>query len=139
MKRVPPRYVDERPWPWPPLLLAGLIALVWAASLIVKWQLPLPGCGMRKVTGLPCPLCGTTRAFLAWSHFDIVGAFQFNPMVFLGCLGIYAWFTLWLIDQFFDKELISRFRLSTETVPLIACLFLTTFLNWIYLCFTLPD
>jgi len=35
------------------------------------------------VTGLPCPACGLTRAFLALVRFDVPGAFTYHPLFFI--------------------------------------------------------
>jgi len=36
-------------------------------------------CPFKALTGILCPGCGMTRAFLALTEFDFVGAFHFNP------------------------------------------------------------
>lgn len=43
----------------------------------------LPGavlCPFRALTGLPCPGCGMTRAFLALGRLDFAGAWAYNPL-----------------------------------------------------------
>ncbi|PIU19970.1 MAG: hypothetical protein COT18_04715 [Elusimicrobia bacterium CG08_land_8_20_14_0_20_59_10] len=39
-------------------------------------------CFFRALTGLPCPGCGMTHAFLALGRLDFAGAFAHNPLVF---------------------------------------------------------
>ncbi len=36
-------------------------------------------CPFKALTEIQCPGCGMTRAFLALTEFDFVGAFHFNP------------------------------------------------------------
>jgi len=36
-------------------------------------------CPFKALTGIPCPGCGMTRAFLALAEFDFVGASHLNP------------------------------------------------------------
>lgn len=48
-----------------------------------------PTCRFRTWTGLDCPSCGLTRAFVALVHGDLAAAMHFNPvspLVFAACL-----------------------------------------------------
>jgi hypothetical protein len=55
---------------------AGLLA-----AAVVKAQLGLPGipCLLRSVTGIPCPLCGSTRSVEAVAEIDVARALFLNP------------------------------------------------------------
>jgi len=57
----------------------GAAALVGAA---VAWPVvPHPGlmCPLRATTGIPCPLCGLTRACVAAVHGHVGASLAFNP------------------------------------------------------------
>ena len=54
----------------PPLLLGGALALV-----------PFSTCALKLATGVPCPLCGFTRASLALLRGDVARAEAFHPLV----------------------------------------------------------
>ena len=43
-------------------------------------------CPFRRLTGLPCPACGATRALLAASRLDFGRAFALNPILPLAAL-----------------------------------------------------
>ncbi len=43
----------------------------------------LPGCPFRKLTGLTCPGCGTTRGLHHLLHGNLSAAFQLNPFLIL--------------------------------------------------------
>jgi hypothetical protein len=48
-----------------------------------------PSCRFRSWTGLDCPSCGLTRAFVSIAHGDLAAALRFNPvspLVFLAFL-----------------------------------------------------
>jgi len=60
--------------------LSGLLHLAGYSLLPA-----LPGrvlCPFRALTGLPCPGCGITNAFLALGRLDFAGAYARNPLVF---------------------------------------------------------
>ncbi|MDR2611234.1 MAG: DUF2752 domain-containing protein [Clostridiales Family XIII bacterium] len=38
------------------------------------------GCPFRLITGIPCPGCGMTHAFLAAFRFDFADAFRWHPL-----------------------------------------------------------
>ncbi len=47
-------------------------------------------CTTRRLTGVPCATCGSTRAVLAMLRGDVAGAVAFNPLtvVVLACVGV---------------------------------------------------
>jgi hypothetical protein len=51
----------------------ALVAVAAAASLMF-------GCPFRLITGIPCPGCGMTHAFLAAFRFDFTEAFRWHPL-----------------------------------------------------------
>ncbi|PKO14504.1 hypothetical protein CVU37_14450 [candidate division BRC1 bacterium HGW-BRC1-1] len=82
--------------------LAALSVLVVAAALDffgLTNQRIISTCPMLHLTGLPCPLCGMTRAFAALSAGRVAQAVSFNfaaPALFLavvawGVLGAAQW------------------------------------------------
>lgn len=79
-------------------MLGWPLALLGAPLVLSAGDLPL--CGFRHLTGVPCPLCGGTRACAALADGDFLVAWQLNPglMVLLALaaahslqLGIEAW------------------------------------------------
>lgn len=61
------------------LLLAPAAVLVAAALLPPGWQTPVPLCLVKGITGLDCPGCGMTRAFLLIGHGRLGEAFATHP------------------------------------------------------------
>jgi hypothetical protein len=120
---------------WGVLVLA---ALAIGARVALRWQLPFPQCWLKKLTGIPCPTCGTTRSLAAWSHLDLSEAFRFNPLIFLICVGIILWAALRVAERLMQRGFMPdlRSRVSGQIfwkagIGLLA-------LNWLYLCLTLP-
>jgi len=59
------------------LKLAGLAVFV---LLLLTWYLLDLPCVLRTITGIPCPTCGLTRAWLCTFRLDFSGAFLQYPM-----------------------------------------------------------
>ncbi|MGV8827724.1 MAG: DUF2752 domain-containing protein [Breznakibacter sp.] len=59
--------------------MAGLIWVVWNHSNLRSDTIQ-PFCIFHKVTGLPCPACGTTRATVMLIHGQIWEAISTNPL-----------------------------------------------------------
>ena len=68
------------------------LAMLWvaaaASALVLRpiWIALAPhlrSCTFRKLTGVPCPTCGTTRSALAMLDLDLISAFQVNPLATL--------------------------------------------------------
>lgn len=53
----------------------------------------VPACPSRLITGVPCPGCGLTRSVTSLAHFDLQGAWLYNPFGPAAFL-IIAWFAL---------------------------------------------
>jgi hypothetical protein len=73
----------------PPLAEERQLLWLWgaaAAGAVLLWPLLprlaglLPGCPFKRLTGLPCLSCGTTRAALSLLRGDFSAAFHFNPL-----------------------------------------------------------
>jgi hypothetical protein len=58
--------------------------LIAGAFMVARWfpfeKAPLV-CPFRAITSIPCFTCGGTRAMIALSHFDLLGALKMNPLV----------------------------------------------------------
>lgn len=68
---------------WALLAVTGLSGLLHLAGLNLLAALPeIPLCPFKALTGLPCPGCGMTHAFLALGRLDLAGAWAANPLVF---------------------------------------------------------
>lgn len=61
-----------------------------AAGLMIAQitESPLPACMFRRITGVPCGTCGSTRCVLAAGRGDIAEAFLHNPFMFTVLAGM---------------------------------------------------
>lgn len=68
------------------LSVACAVGIIW---LIVVYDHMASGfnepgiCLFKKLTGMPCPSCGSTRSVLSLFNGDITGALNWNPFGFL--------------------------------------------------------
>jgi hypothetical protein len=62
------------------LLLSPAAVLLLAALLPVSLSAPFPLCAVKALTGVDCPGCGMTRAFLLIGHGRIAEAADFHPL-----------------------------------------------------------
>lgn len=71
--------------------LAGSVAAAFAAVAVVLGTGALP-CLFARVTHVPCPACGSTRAVYALLRGDLDGVFRGNPLglVAAALFGVFA-------------------------------------------------
>lgn len=62
-------------------LIKTLLIHLVAAALFALW-LFLTGCPLHRLTGLPCPGCGMSRALFSLAKLDFTGAWYYHPLVF---------------------------------------------------------
>lgn len=97
------------------LRLAMLIALGLVLLVAVWHGTP---CFFRRLTGIPCPCCGMSRAWLAALRLDFRRAFSFHPMFWsLPVLSL-----VFLLDGFpFPGRRVSRWLYLAMLVLLAGC------------------
>jgi hypothetical protein len=81
--------------------LRWLVALAYAVAAAVPAGVldALPDiCPFRRLTGLPCPGCGGTHAFVAMAHGQAAAAWAYNPFGVLA----FAAGVAWLAREFLD-------------------------------------
>lgn len=112
------------------LALVGLYVLLSAGT----GEQPAPLCNFRRLTGLPCPTCGTTRMVLALGRADFTAALAYNPLALLLLAVAVAWLVLRTVFR-------RRIVLITSTAARRAwttVLIVLVLANWAYLITCLP-
>ena len=110
--------------------MLGLVALARS------WALPWPRCGLRLLTGLPCPLCGSTRSLAAVAQLHWAEALAYNPLVVAVGAGWSAWFAAWAFNRSWAERWAARSWRMVCKRPWV--LGLVVLANWLYLLRTLP-
>ena len=131
---APPRIASTRKSARSPVwAFAGMLLLLAGARVSLAWPLPLPFCLLKRLTGIPCPFCGSTRSLQACSRLDFAASFHWNPLAFVACVGIAAWFIAWAVDRLWNRRWLGALRRALQVRPLKFGLMGAVFLNWVYL------
>lgn len=106
----------------------GLLALSPAAPRLAEG---LPACLFKSLSGMPCLTCGTTRAALALSRWQIGEALAANPLATTAWLGLVIGGLVAGLAALLGRSL----REPRWVLPTTARLGLVTILaaNWLYL------
>lgn len=104
------------------ITLAGIAALV-----LVAHALGLALCPLRRFTGVPCPMCGATRAGLCLLQGNLAGAFAQQPLVTIAALALPLAF---LVRRWIPLKL-PRSAVGKRCLALVACGLVAA--NWAYL------
>ena len=100
----------ERQWR-SALALGWPLALLGAPMVLSLGDLPL--CGFQYVTGLPCPLCGGTRACAALAEGNFIAAWQLNPGLMV-LLALAAAHSVQLGFEAWTGRRVQRWRIGTN-------------------------
>lgn len=92
------------------LILCGGLLL-----LAVAEEIP---CLLRRMTGLICPACGMSRAWLAALRLDLAAAFRYHPMFW----SVPVLALLWLFDgKLLPRPWMNRALLTVLLTGLLVC------------------
>ena len=100
----------ERQWR-SALVLGWPMALIAAPLVLSLGSIPL--CGFRHLTGVPCPLCGGTRACAALAEGNFVAAWQLNPGLMV-LLALAAAHSVQLGYEAWSGHRLQRWRIGAE-------------------------
>ena len=113
--------------------MAGLVAAALLSRAILRWNIPVPVCGFRELAGIPCPLCGGTRALASMTELDLLTAAAYNPLVLLAAMLVTGWTIVRVFDRLLGKNVEKRLRSLLEKRVAVPVLFGLIVLNWLYL------
>ena len=121
------------PWPlWAVLIFVFWLVLVAATVyLSSNFNQFAQLCLFKRLTGFPCPTCGSTRGVLSLLHGHIIDAWLYNPLLF-SAVGLFCAVTL--IRILFARSI--RINLNRTERLLAWILAVILFIgNWIYIIF----
>jgi len=87
-------------------------------------------CNFKRVTGVPCPTCGTTRAVIALTSGDVTQAFVLNPLTTLALFMGFFWMILRIG---FGASMHCSFAIRGARISAWGALAALVLANWVYL------
>lgn len=85
-----------------------VIAGFWFARTGYERYGKLTACSIRKMSGLPCPGCGGTRAFYYLFQGDFVRSLWLNPTVIYGVLAYLHFMLLYFYRKHVSRTIMSK-------------------------------
>lgn len=76
-------------------------------------------CPIKFITGVSCPGCGMTRAYLSLLRLDFKSAYYYHPLFVLPALGL----IIYIFRDKFSKKFLSRLEIFFVLVFLIVYVF----------------
>lgn len=113
------------------LLTATMVAVtiwVWADKAIPAQ----PFCIFHRLTGIPCWGCGTTRVIRLLIQGKVIDAIMLNPLSVVACLMVVAGMTIWWIEYFCHKNILSSLTRKKLHPLVYVALAVIVLLNWIW-------
>jgi len=94
--------------------LAGQIWIVYSYKKLEQQEEAFNTCIFKRVTGLPCPSCGTIHSIVSILHGDFRNALSQNPLGYAGIL-LVTIIPYWILtDLALERESFYRFFLGTD-------------------------
>lgn len=97
---------------------------------------PVTVCLIKKVSGYPCPSCGTTRALSEFTKTNFITGILINPLAIFTALLLISVPVLLIYDFLFKKEILFKSYKSIEAFlqkkQVYPILILLLVLNWIW-------
>ena len=113
--------------------LFGFAGVALISRVILQWGVAVPVCQFRNLTGVPCPLCGGTRAMRSIADLDPLAAVQLNPLVFLTGVTVILWALFSLAERVLGTRALEVFTNRLRRLPLLPISFGLVLTNWLYL------
>lgn len=121
-------------WPRVGVAPAGALLLALAGVALVQELGSADLCNVHRLTGLPCPTCGSTRLVQALGRGDWSDALALNPLVFAAFAAGFGLLALRLVAR--RRLVILTTARRARLAPWVLVALLAA--NWLYLVATLP-
>ena len=119
------------------LRIISFFFCVGVAWLLIHllWNVHIEICPIKRLIGVPCPSCGTTRAFKSLFAFDVVEALKYNINILILLPSIVTYVALRVYDLIFRTQKLEQVYHKVKAMlnkKLVFCAFiLFEILAWI--------
>jgi hypothetical protein len=132
---IPPIIREAPPRSSNAVAFLGLVFLATAIALATGYfQIALPQCTFKTLTGLPCAFCGSTRALRSLGHLHLLEAFWFNPLTTCGAFAA----LLGAAVSTFAPQRFDAIAIRSKRLPLLLMGIALIALNWLFVLKFLP-
>lgn len=107
------------------------LSAISGIALIVGFSIPI-FCIFKKISGIPCPGCGLTRAFLYLASFRFIEAVKQNILVMPFVLSALAGIICFLADRFFGKNWLPSLHSALTSKVAIKLAIILMISSWAY-------
>lgn len=114
------------------LVMLPLFAMPLGAWAVRTGVMEFSTCGMKRMFDLPCLTCGATRATLALTRGDVLGALALQPLIIVLYALIAIWGALSLWTYLRHRRLVLSMS-RAEDLAFKALLVIVPIANWFYL------
>ncbi len=102
-------------------------AIIGAFALRPGWESPIPTCFGYWLSGVPCPLCGITRAMIHLAHGQVVEALRYHPGVLLVFPLLVMGLIQAVVGDLWSRRMPASWRRATNVIGWAALLFIGLF------------
>lgn len=119
------------------LRIISFFFCVGVAWLLINllWNVHIEICPFKRLIGIPCPSCGTTRAFKSFFAFNVVEALKYNINIIILLPSIVTYVALRVYDLIFRTQKLEQvYRIVKDLLnkKIVFCAFiLFEILAWI--------
>jgi len=107
------------------LRIISIFFCVGVAWLLIHllWNVHIEICPIKRLIGVSCPSCGTTRAFKSLFAFDVVEALKYNINILILLPSIVTYVALRVYDLIFHTQKLDKVK-EMLNKKLIFCAFI---------------
>jgi len=85
------------------VLFLSLAGSLWVVLNVRSVHIIFSGCLFHKITGLPCPACGSTRAVISFLSGNFIEAISINPLG-LVTASLFTVLTIWVLRDLLTQS-----------------------------------
>lgn len=90
------------------IIEATVLFAIIAVKIYIEKIAYFPLCYFRENYGIFCPSCNFTRCVIALSHFDIIGAIMYQPILAISIIYLFFINIIYIINTITGKKFLEK-------------------------------